>query len=175
MQEGGTADLVDREATTASLEELYVRHSTDSRALAFLLVGTHEEAEDLVQEAFVRVAGRLAHLRSRDNFGFYLRRTIINLHVSALRRLKRERALLERERAEGPRSAEIPDVSAREDVWRALQRLPARQRAALVLRYHLDLSEREVADHLRCSVSAAKSLIARGTGSLRQVIGKEQR
>ncbi|MFN2587769.1 MAG: sigma factor-like helix-turn-helix DNA-binding protein [Actinomycetota bacterium] len=46
--------------------------------------------------------------------------------------------------------------------------MPHRQRAALVLRYYVDLSEEQTADVLRCSVPAAKSLITRATGSLRK-------
>jgi RNA polymerase sigma factor (sigma-70 family) len=66
-----------------------------------------------------------------------------------------------------------PDVGAREDLWRALGTLPARQRAALVLRYYEDLSERETADVLGCSVAAVKSLVARGGEALRERIEGE--
>jgi RNA polymerase sigma factor (sigma-70 family) len=64
----------------------------------------------------------------------------------------------------------MPDVGAREDLWRALATLPARQRAALVLRYYEDLSERDTAAALRCSVAAVKSLVARGSDALRAVL-----
>lgn len=53
------------------------------------------------------------------------------------------------------------DVAGREDLWIALQALPPRQRAALVLRYYQDLPERETAEVLGCSVAAVKSLAAR--------------
>ena len=75
----------------------------------------------------------------------------------------------------GPRArpnatASLPDVVGREDLWRALASLPARQRAALVLRYYEDLSERDTATVLGCSVAAVKSLVARGSDGLRAVI-----
>jgi RNA polymerase sigma factor (sigma-70 family) len=60
-----------------------------------------------------------------------------------------------------------PDVEQREGLWRALQRLPYRQRAALVLRYYEDLSEREAAEALGTSVAAIKALVSRGTKQLR--------
>ena len=61
----------------------------------------------------------------------------------------------------------MPDVAGRQDMWSALSGIPARQRAALVLRYYEDLSERDTAEVLGCSLPAVKSLIARGTEALR--------
>ena len=57
----------------------------------------------------------------------------------------------------------MPDVGVREDLWRRLLALPARQRAVLVLRYYEDLSERDTAEVLGCTVAAVKSLASRGT------------
>ncbi|HEX5951155.1 MAG TPA: sigma-70 family RNA polymerase sigma factor, partial [Actinomycetota bacterium] len=79
-------------ATEGSLAELYVRHGPAAQRLAFLLTGDRAQAEDLVQEAFVRVVGRFGHLRVPDAFAAYLRRTIVNLHTSQLRRRRLERA-----------------------------------------------------------------------------------
>ena len=92
-----------------------------------------------------------------------LRRAIVNLHTSGLRRRRLERAWLSKEGPESARRVSSqPDVGAREDLWKALATLPARQRAALVLRYYEDLSERETSEVLGCSVAAVKSLVARG-------------
>ena len=79
-------------APTGRLEELYVRNAPGALRLAYFLTGNRELAEDLVQEAFVRVAGRFRHLRVPDAFDAYLRRTIVNLSTSQLRRAKLERA-----------------------------------------------------------------------------------
>jgi len=149
------------------LEELYARHVPTTIGFAYLLTGDHAEAEDLVQEAFIRVVGRLRHLRVPDAFDAYLKRTVVNLHTSRLRHLRVERAYAERE---GPRSS--PPVAPhaieeRDAVWRALDRLPPRQRTAIVLRYYEDRSERETADLLHCSVAAVKSLTARAIETLR--------
>ena len=161
-----------RGANQASgLADLYERHAPAAGRLAYLLTGDRTQAEDLVQEAFVRVVGRFRHLRVPDAFESYLRRTIVNLHTSQLRHKRVERAYLERERnvvlAEDP----MPDVGAREELWRALRTLPARQRAAIVLRFYEDLSERETGEALGCSPAAAKSLVARAMESLRAEIG----
>src|SRR2546430_17547386 len=84
---------VDRLAApdTGRLGELYVRHADDAIRLAYLLTGDRALAEDLVQDAFVRLAGRLAHLPDPGAFEAYLRRTVANLRNSHFRRRKVER------------------------------------------------------------------------------------
>jgi RNA polymerase sigma-70 factor (sigma-E family) len=154
------------------LAELYERHAPATGRLAYLLTGDRVLAEDLVQEAFVRLVGRFRHLRVPDAFEAYLRRTIVNLHTSQLRRRRVERAYLEREGRREP-STPDPDMEAREELWRAVLALPPRQRAAIVLRFYEDLSERETADALGCSPSAAKSLVARAMQTLRALIESE--
>lgn len=156
------------EERLGKLDELYVRHFPAAVGLAYLLTGNHHQAEDLAQEAFVRLCGRFRYLRDSQAFGAYLRKTVVNLHLSGLRRLRVERAHVERHRADVVEmSSEMPDVPGSRDLWALLQSLPARQRAAIVLRYYEDLSERETAAILRCSVAAAKSLVTRGMETLR--------
>jgi RNA polymerase sigma-70 factor (sigma-E family) len=174
-----SAEVAEGRRSAGGLAELYVRHAPSARSLAFLLTGDRSAAEDMVQEAFVRLTGRYRHLRNPDAFGAYLRRTVVNLHTSGLRRRRLERAWLDRE-ARRPHGEAEPgsiseDVAGRQDLWRALLGLPSRQRAAVVLRYYEDLSERETAEVLRCSVSAVKSLVTRAFDMLRDRIGSEER
>jgi RNA polymerase sigma-70 factor (sigma-E family) len=160
---------------TGRLADLYVRHVPAANRLAYLLTGDRGQAEDLVHDAFVRCVGRFGHLRAHEAFDAYLRRTIVNLHTSRLRRVRVERAYLATEAARLGRGAvtTLPDVAGREDMWRRLQRLSARQRAVLVLRFYEDLSERETADAMRTSVAAVKSLTARAMAALREGIRGE--
>jgi RNA polymerase sigma-70 factor (sigma-E family) len=152
------------------LHDLYRQHGPRALGLAYLLTGDWHQAEDLVQEAFVRVAGRFQHLRDAAGFEAYLRRAVVNLHRSLLRRKRVERAYLLRQR--GVRAAdEDSDIETQDELIRALRRLPTRQRAAVVLRYCLDLSEAQVAEELRCSPGAAKNLVARGIRALREQLG----
>lgn len=162
-------------ASPGRLGELYVRHGRAAIRLAYFLTGDRELAEDVVQDAFVKVAGRFRYLREPDAFDAYLRRAIVNLVVSHLRRLGLERRELARQRSEPMPDHVDADVAERDAMWRALQALPARQRAAVVLRYYEDLSERETADILRCSVAAANQLVRRGLAALRERIGSEER
>ena len=95
-----------------------------------------------------------------------------------MRRLCLERTWLARHgaasAATAARGTTIPDVAVREDLWRALTGLPSRQRAALVLRYYEDLSEQQTAAVLSCTVAAVKSLVARGSETLRTRLAPER-
>src|SRR5437773_11555046 len=112
------------------LAELYVRHSAEATRLAYMLTGDRQLAEDLVQDAFVRLAGRLVHLRDPGAFDAYLRRTIVNLANSHFRRKRVERAYLKRERGSVRTEELMPDPGARDELWEALGNLTPRQRAA---------------------------------------------
>jgi RNA polymerase sigma-70 factor (sigma-E family) len=149
------------------LVELYQRHGPDALRLAYLLTGDRALAEDLVQEAFARMVGRLAHLRDLASFGPYLRRTVVNLSRMHFRRIRVERAYLRSEEQTMYRGQAELDPDLREDLWRAVLALPARQRAAIVLRYYEDLSEQQVADILNCRPGTVKSLVSRGLSVLR--------
>jgi RNA polymerase sigma-70 factor (sigma-E family) len=157
----------------ARLQELYVRHAPAALRLAYLLSGDREVARDLVQDAFVKVAGRFRYLRQPDEFDAYLRRTIVNLHVSRLRRLKIERASLAREAALPAPTVVDAASEVRDEMWQAILGLPPRQRAAIVLRYYEDLSERQAAAVLGCTVGALNQLVVRASATLRARIGEE--
>jgi RNA polymerase sigma-70 factor (sigma-E family) len=150
-----------------SLAELYERHADGGVRLAYILTGDAALAEDLLHEAFVKLAGRFVHLRNPAAFPSYLRRTIINLANSHFRRRRIERRALERATASLQPHAPETDMGDRETLKHALLRLPPRQRAAIVLRFYEDLSERQTADVLGCPVGTVKSLVARGMLVLR--------
>jgi RNA polymerase sigma factor, sigma-70 family len=155
------------EADGGRLADLYSRHAAEAIRLAYMLTGDRQLAEDLVQDAFVKLAGRLAHLRDQGAFDAYLRRTVVNLTNSYFRRKRLERAYLKRSAAEPLRSAEAPDIGRRDELWTRLQRLPARQRTAIVLRIYEDLPEHRVAEILRCRPGTVRSLVSRGLAELR--------
>jgi RNA polymerase sigma-70 factor (sigma-E family) len=155
------------ERSAGSLEELYRRHVDDAMRLAYLLTGDRGLAEDLVQDAFVRVLGRFRDVRSREAFWWYLRRTIVNLANSTFRRRRVERAWLRRQRPEAA-APPGPDVAERERVRAALMTLGPKPRAAIVLRYFEDLSEAETAELLGIPVGTVKSTVSRGLDRLRE-------
>jgi RNA polymerase sigma-70 factor (sigma-E family) len=158
----------------AGLEELYRRYAGGAMRMAFFLTGDRELAQDLVQDAFVRVAGRFHHLHRPDAFEAYLRRAVVNLCASHHRRVRVARGY----EATQPRGADPvvdgPDVDTRELLRVALGGLPVRQRAAVVLRYYDDLPEQQVAQILGCSVPAVRSLVTRAMATLRDRVGGDE-
>jgi RNA polymerase sigma-70 factor (sigma-E family) len=155
------------------LAELYRSHADMAVRLAYLLTGDLTLAEDLTHDAFVRISGRLLHLRHPGALDAYLRRTVVNLANSHFRRKRVERAYLERERTLRAPEHVDPDISSREALRGALLRLPARQRAAIVLRFYQDLSEAQTAEILGCRPGTAKSLVSRGMRALRDELRGE--
>jgi RNA polymerase sigma-70 factor (sigma-E family) len=171
-EERGTGADADAAVPSAGgLEDLYVRHAPEAVRLAYLLTNDGALAEDLAQEAFIKVAGRFRHLRDANALDAYLRRTVVNLCMSHHRRRRVERDYLTRE-ARAPASVDPPDVGARDELRAALATLPMRQRAAVVLRYYRDLPEQQVAQALGCSVTAARSLVFRAMETLRIQISR---
>lgn len=156
-------------ASRGRAADLYRQHAADAIQLAYLLTGNSHLAEDLAQDAFVRLFGRFQELRKPDAFAFYLRRTIVNLSKDHFRRLRRERALSRRQHSpDGEEDSQLSRVDARDQLLNALLTLPPRQRAAVVLRYCEGLSEDEAAEILKTSVGAVNSLVSRGLVALRE-------
>lgn len=152
------------------LADLYAAHSEAAVRLAYLLTGNTAAAEDLAQEAFVRICGRFAQLRDPERLRGYLFRTITNLARSRARRTNLHDRVVARQVP--TTSTEPVDLDRREELWRALMELPVRQRAAIFLRFYQDMSEVQAADALGCSPSAVRSLVAHAMQKLRkQVIG----
>jgi RNA polymerase sigma-70 factor (sigma-E family) len=156
-----------------ALDELYVRLHPGMVGLAYLITGDRSVAEDLAQEAFVRLAGRFRHLRHREAFAAYLRRTVVNLGISYLRHVRVERRYVAGQPREEP-FAGPAELEVRDELWRALGRLTARQRAAVVLRYYEDLSEQQAAEALGVSVAAVRSQLFRAMEALRRDLGREE-
>jgi RNA polymerase sigma-70 factor (sigma-E family) len=159
-------------ADRGRLGQLYGQHADGAVRLAYLLTGSLPLAQDIVQDAFVKLAGRLAHLHNPDAFEAYLRRTVVNLTYSHFRRARAERTYAQREAGRARAEPPEEDLDEREDLWDALRQLRPRQRAALVLRFYEDLPERRVGEILGCRPGTVKSLVSRGLETLRLHVGK---
>jgi RNA polymerase sigma-70 factor (sigma-E family) len=160
---------------TSRIGDLYLGHADAAVRLAYLLTGDRDLAEDLVQDAFVRLAGRLVHLRDPGAFEAYLRKTVVNLSNSYFRRRRIERNYEVRARGGLSDAAPGHPIEERAALAAALRTLPQRQRAAIVLRFYEDLSEAQTADVIGCRPGTVKSLVSRGLEALRKEIGSEVR
>ena len=127
--------------------------------LARMIVGTSEEAEEVAQEALIRVHARWATLERPEGF---LYTVTVNLCRSQVRRRRVER----KHRVDDElRLVGEPEL---DETWLALNRLPFRQRAVLALRYYADLPEAEIAVVLGCRIGTVKSTRHRGLNALRR-------
>lgn len=130
--------------------------------------GRLDVAEDLAQETLVRVWERWPKVRQADSPDAWAFRVALNLSTSALRR----RALEQRAHLVAPRGADRdadnPDSAEQIAVRQALQLLPARQRAAIILRYFADLSVDDTAAAMTCAPGTVKALTSQGIAKLRE-------
>jgi RNA polymerase sigma-70 factor (sigma-E family) len=162
---------VDAGVTGAELQlrEFFAAEYGRLRGLGYLLTSDWGEAEELAQDALVRTYRAWSRVRRHDRPGAYARKVLVNRHRSLLRRARVEARNLAGRRGE---EAVQPDLGLEGLVlWAAVRRLPARQRAVLVLRYHEDLPEAEVARLLRLPLGTVKSLAHRGLARLRAELG----
>jgi RNA polymerase sigma-70 factor (sigma-E family) len=156
----------------AAIASLFTGHYTRLVRVATVLLSEPWTAEDVVQDAFVGLYRGWDRLRSPEAAAGYLHRSVVNAARSQLRR----RVVARRYEPAAP-----PDEVSAEDTalarWRggplvaALRALPSREREVVLLRYYLDLSERQAADTLGISIGAVKAYGSRGLAALRNVLG----
>lgn len=136
---------------------------------AYLLTGDRQDAEDLVQGVLLAMLERGVDAIREDSVA-YARRALINRYVNEYRRRPRTRAVLQRLAA--GTGGFVPPVDAavadREAVRRALEVLPPRQRATVVMRYFHDMSDAEIAGCLGCATSTVRSTLKRARASMRR-------
>lgn len=148
---------------------VFVAHHRRLVRLCTLFTGSEDAGEDLAQEAFARALTRASQLPEPEQYP-YLRATASNIWKNRLRRLAIERRWrASREMSDGPSPED------RDELWRAVVVLPARQRACVVLRFYEDLSERDTAEVLGCSVGTVKSQTSRALEKLREELLDEDR
>jgi RNA polymerase sigma-70 factor (sigma-E family) len=134
--------------------------------LGYGLTGDLQTAEDLAQTAFAKAYASWWRVRRADDPDAYVRRIVVNANRNRFRK-SRVSELLTDSLPELPAADEVGRRDDRAILIRELMRLSHGQRAAVVLRYWLDLSEAETAAVLGCSVGNVKSQAARGLAKLR--------
>jgi RNA polymerase sigma-70 factor (sigma-E family) len=141
---------------------------------AYVLTGDVSLAEDAVQDALTTACARWGRVSRADDPEAYVKRMVVNAHISWWRRVRRREAPA----AEPTRTAPptVDGSAARADaeaIWALCATLPDRQRAAVVLRFYEELSYAEIAVLLRCAEATARSHVHRALASLKVTLSKE--
>ncbi len=155
---------------------LFDAHYAGLCRLATLLLDDPGQAEEAVQEAFLRTFVGWRRLRHPEHAGAYLRAAVVNQCRSRGRRRVTEQRGNRTVWAGTEDEADSPDIERAGDVLvvlDAVRTLPARQREAVVLRYYADLSEADVAHALGCSVGTVKSQLSKARATLARLLSDE--
>jgi len=152
----------------AAYEMLVDRHLHSAYRFAYRMVGQYGEAEDAVQEAFLRLWQKAGQWRARrGSFKAWFYRLLYNLCVDMMRRRPPFEPELDEDPAgPGNPATELHATQRARLVMAALLQLPERQRAALLLTYYEGLTNREAATTLNVGVKALEALLVRGRRTL---------
>jgi RNA polymerase sigma-70 factor (sigma-E family) len=134
------------------------------------VAGSRTDAEDLVQGALESTGRRWRHVRGQGDATGYVKRAMVNAHISRWRRLRRERLT----HTAPALATVIGDLPFEGPMWAALAGLPPRQRAVLVLRYYEDLTEVEIAAVLGCAPGTVKSQASKALAHLRRTLADQR-
>ena len=160
-------------AAEGAVTALYEAHALGMIRLAHIMLGDRQSAEDVVQEAFCGLYRRWSHLADPASAVHYVRSAVLNHCRSVLRRRTTSHAPRDLTGHPEPvRSAESAVLTReeRDEIMRAVRRLPPRQREALVLRFYLDLSAEETATTMGISPSSVRSATHRALASLGRML-----
>lgn len=175
------AILALRRGDIDGLAILVRRYQLKAVHAAFLVTQDKGTAEEVVQNAFLRVAERIHQFDVKRPFAPWFMRIVVN---DAIKAVQRGPDLLSLESGEAQFAvllqAQLPSpeamltaVQLRETVWAALEKLTPRQRAAVVLRYYFDMSEQEMATRLDIAPGTVKWRLHTARERLRQLLGLE--
>ncbi len=156
-----------QESAEDAVTALYQANALSLIRLAYVMLDDRPGAEDVVQEAFYGLYRRWDRLKDADHAIFYVRTAVLNGCRSALRRRAVRRRVLAAEPVPvASAEAEVLRGEQREEVIRALGRLPYRQREALVLRFYLDLPDEQIARVMGIRPSTVRSTVFRALDAL---------
>lgn len=137
------------------------------------VVGDANEAEDLVQEAFVRAYAAGSRFTRVDNPEAWLRTTAVNLHRNRWRKLRNFSRIKDTLQGRPAAPHDLPGIEQHLEVVEALRRLPENLRLVLVLHYLADRQVQQIADELGVAEGTVKSRLSRGRHALATMLGEE--
>lgn len=158
----------------AGFAELVVRHHARCFALAWRVLNDRAEAEDAVQEAFLKIWTHAERFDpARGAFGAWLARIVTNCALDRRRLVKNVVAIEEAARVEDDQPSADRMAQSR-DLYTIMAQMPPRQRAAISLFYIDGYSMQEVAEIMQSNVKAVESMLSRGRQALKDLIAKRE-
>jgi len=170
------AELMARLAAgdTAALGELAQRHQDRVLSLSYRVLRDWDKAEDVAQEAFLRVYRSAKHYQPKALFTTWLYRIVVNLCMDEQR--KQARMSLPLEQAGAPAAKSEEETAERKEmaelVRSAVDALPDRQRMAVILHRYDGLTHEQICEVTGWTASATESLLVRAYANLREKLGK---
>ena len=155
-----------RADSDAAFRDFVRSHGPGLLRTAVMLTGNRADAEDLVQAALAKTYLAWGRIQDRAALEAYVRRAMVNTHISWWRRRRLEEFPTD-ELPDQPVDDHAGESDMAEVVRRALDRLPERMRAAVMLRYFEDMTEPEIANALGISLGTVKSTVSRAVAKLR--------
>jgi RNA polymerase sigma-70 factor (sigma-E family) len=160
------------DSAAAAVEALYASQAVGLIRLAYIMLGDRPGAEDAVQDAFCGLYRHWDRLTDQDRALAYVRTAVLNGCRSVLRRRATGRAVTAYQPPAASAEASVLSREERQEVMRAVRRLPDRQREALVLRFYLDLPEQEIARLMGLRPSSVRCATHRALKALGQSLEK---
>jgi RNA polymerase sigma-70 factor, ECF subfamily len=154
--------------TSIDFEDLVHAEHTGLYGALCLIIRDRGEAEDVMQEAFLKVWERWDRVQEMEHPAGYLYRTALNLHR---KRMRRASVAIRRAVGFGPSRDSLADVEMRDAVVRALGALTPRQRESVVLIDLLDYSSEEAAELMGIAAATVRVLASQGRAAIRENAG----
>jgi len=165
-----------------AFDALVARHYRGIYSVVYRMLGNAEDAADLTQEAFLRVYSRLHTFQFGQSLMAWMRKIAVNLTIDHLRQHKQATVSLDEQAEAGVQHADECRANSPQDrlemaedsrrVLTAVQQLPEKQRAVLVLRHVEGLKLEEIAKTLRLPLGTVKTLLFRGRQAVREMVGE---
>lgn len=180
----GDRELIERvkDGESSAFRELVERYKREAYYVAFDLMGTREDAEDISQEAFIKVYQSIGTFRGEAQFSTWLYRIVVNLCISE----KRKKSSKDMEyygdtipekmhhahdsATPGHPESALQSKKIQQHIQEALDKLPSKQKTVFVLRFYQDMSLKEIGRVLKLSEGTVKSHLFRTIRKLREYL-----
>ncbi|MBN1233945.1 MAG: sigma-70 family RNA polymerase sigma factor [Candidatus Coatesbacteria bacterium] len=155
-----------------AFEELLLRHQKKAWCIAYKMLNNNEDAEDAVQESFIKLYQNAERYRTRAKFSTFFYRIIINVCIDHLRKSKasKDQQITDDVPVMDGSIKELLDGERKEFIQKAIDSLPENQKVAIIMKHYEGMQYKEIADVLDTTPKAIESLIARARKTLSKIL-----